>query len=231
MFEEINSYKKCEYCNEISAKEKCGFYICSDCGNYYTKSNGKLPISIYDIYKNKLIHLNNVLKRMENIDNSVINPLYDKLIQNIKETNLSPNFIDATYIYEFLKKEGKKNYIVDMVILNKYNKNKFRLSGYNKMSIRIVFLDFIKFDYSSKYFKDSNSISYHYVLNVFFKYLDINTYLEPSLTRNANNDLKFSLEKYLNFLCQNKKRKKDLHFLDINPPIDKFKINNFSMFL
>lgn len=153
--------------------------------------------------KNKVIHLNNVIKNLETYNVKEIDDLVRIIDRDIKENNIDNlNFVDSTYICETLKKNGKKSYVLDIQVYNKYNNNNTRLSNNDKESIRIVFNEFFKFcirDYSNIC---KNSFPYHQVLYNIYNCLDININIKPSNTRNKNEELNIIFNKFLNHLCE-----------------------------
>lgn len=173
--------------------------VCEGCG-LYLSNNSKYAFN--DKTKNKVIHLKNVIKNMETENVSQINELVKCLHHDILDEKINPDFIDSTYICEVLKKNGKKSYILDIQVYNKYINNNSRLSNKDKTSIKIIFYEFFK--YAAKHNPQicKNSISYHQVLYNIYKYLAINIHIKPSLTRNKNEDLNIVFEEFLNNLCE-----------------------------
>ncbi|AAT99855.1 putative viral late transcription factor 3 [Diachasmimorpha longicaudata entomopoxvirus] len=187
---------KCSKCDSEDLIYSKKVLFCNRCGEHISNLN-----TFAETSKNKLIHLNNVLKSMETVDMFLLDKLYEKLLKKIEYEELDDDFIDTTYIHDYLKQEGHKNFVTVMFLLNRYNNIDFYLCRTKKEYIKIIFTEFI--DFFTKYYTGV-AISYHTLLTRIYSYLLIETNLTPSLTKNNNHDIELIFDKFL--LYTNKKR-------------------------
>lgn len=197
--EKISNNTPCENCDSNVFFLYDNFLTCDNCGLILSK---KSKINNDEKNKNKIIHLNNVLKNLETINVMYIEKLHDELLETIKKENIDTKFIDSTYICEFLKKKGIKKYIVDIWLLYRYKNIEFKLSNKDKEIIKIIFKEYTKYLCYIK--TTNNSISYHQILYIIYKYLDIDldVNLKPSITKNNNNHILNTFNDFLNYLCE-----------------------------
>lgn len=190
----------CKKCNNQTFTLNDGVLVCNSCGLFV--SNRNKVNNINDKNKNKTMHLHNVLNRMESINVELVNSLYEELLNNLETEKVDSAFVDSTYICEFLKKKGKKNYILDMWLLNKYKNVNFRLTNLDKESIKLVFNEYIQFPCNNNSIVANHSMSYPQILHFIYKYLGISIDIKPSVTRNINEMLNKSFENFINELCE-----------------------------
>lgn len=190
---------ECKKCKSRSFYLDNGYPICDRCG-LFLSNNKKLNYN--EKTKNKSIHLNNVLKNIETVNVSQIDELVKIVEEKIAENNINPEFVDSTYVCEILKKAGKKSYILDIQVYNKFIQNNLRHSNTDKKAIKIIFNAF--FQYASEVNPKlyNNSISYHQILHNIYKYLDVKIDIKPSLSRTKNEELNNIFEDFLNYLCE-----------------------------
>lgn len=178
---ELNIY--CNSCYNNIFKIIHGSYICINCDLMLLSKNNKNSSNIFDINKNKLVHLNNILKKMETIDLNLLNKLYLDLSNILKKEKIKKCYIDNVFISKFLKKKKIKNYIIEMFLLNKIHNINFYLTEQNKQDIRLIFSEYIKFNNTNSNFflyKKTNSISYYKILSIIFKYLNIDSSIKDN---------------------------------------------------
>lgn len=195
----------CVKCNNNIFDFNNGSGTCINCG-FEIIEKIKIPQSSNERNRNKIIHLNNVLKNMETIDVSLVTDLYNKLLNKIEKEQINPEFIDSTYISEFLKKQGKKNYILTIWLYNRFKGIEFKLSQTEKSSIKLIFnefVDYISVQNSLHNKRSEGSISYQVILYEIHKYLKYKINLKPSITKNKNEEQIILFENFLNEICEN----------------------------
>lgn len=201
MSDQVSILKICDNCNNqeyLKFDIKNQNVVCNNCG---IKNKIKFD-NKSERNKNKIIHLNNVIKNLENINDIHLDGIHRKLLKTIECESIKDELINSTYIYEFLKHMGIKKYSNSIWLMTKYHNTSLNLNSKTKNKIKLVFNEFINYLLqNSKMFK---SISYHLILYQIYKYIEPNVLcdISPSMTRNNNETLIKLFDNFLNELCE-----------------------------
>lgn len=213
-----HDFIECHKCKDKLFLIIDGDTICKNCGIFLFKNSNNV---FNEKTKNKLIHLNNVLKNIETVNQTEIDELLKEIENNIDE-NTDLSFIDSTYIGDILKKKGKKGYILNIQVYNQFLQNKLFHSNKDKKTVALIFCGFMKYVIEVDSMLLNTSIPYLQILYNIYKYLDIEIDIKPSLSRNINEKINIIFDNFLNSLCDkyidvrnNKKNKNRIFFPNI----------------
>lgn len=187
----------CRKCKSKSFLIINGDTICKSCGLFLFKNSNNI---INEKTKNKIIHLNNVLKNIETINQLEINEMLEEIEKNIQQ-DFDISFIDSTYISDVLRKKGRKSYVLNIQVYNQFLQNKLFHSNKDKKIVSTIFIGFMKFAIKLNPEILNASIPYLQILHNIYKYIDININIKPSLSRNVNENLNIIFDEFLNSLC------------------------------
>ncbi|QKE44478.1 putative viral late transcription factor 3 [Yalta virus] len=211
----------CRKCKGKSFLITNGDTICKSCGLFLFKNSNN---TINEKTKNKIIHLNNVLKNIETINQIEIDEMLDEIEKNITD-DIDVGFIDSTYIADILKKKGKKSYVLNIQVYNQFLQNNLFHTNKDKKIVSTIFIGFMKYAIELNSDILNGSIPYLQILHNIYKYLDININIKPSLSRNVNENLNIIFDGFLNSLCDKyigDKHKVDEKTILFSPSIDHY---------
>lgn len=148
-------------------------FICSECKRRHKSSTSFL--SYEKKIKNKIVHFNNLLRRMEEFSPLDYQEEIRRVVFLVNEKKIPQEFITTELVAKLLHPK-KYDFTILMLLTNLFHLKPFLLTLDLKMKLTILFVNFIKFDRASSF---KHNIPYEVLFFYFFQILEVETYLVP----------------------------------------------------